>query len=327
MATLTMIEAIRQTLRAEMRRDERIMLLGQDIGRLGGVFRATEGLQAEFGDERVVDTPLAEAAIAGSSLGLAAAGLIPVAEFQFFGFTHQAFHQIGAQIARFRYRSKGRYPAQLVMRTPFGGNVRTPELHSDAFEAQFAQIPGLKVVLPATAHDAGGMLRAAIQDPDPVLYCEPLRGYRLVRDEVPDDDCTVPLGEARVAREGDDITLVAWSAAVHVAERAADKLAADGIEAGVLDLRTLSPLDVETLAATVAATGRCVIVHEAPLTGGFAGEIVATLNDECFYDLEAPVARVTAPDTPYPLGPLEEQYIPDVERVVRAVRGVVELAP
>ena len=325
MATMTMIEAIHQTLREEMTRDERVMLLGQDIGQLGGVFRATDGLQAEFGKDRVVDTPLAEAAIAGSALGLAAAGEIPVAELQFLGFTHQAFHQIGAQIARFRFRSKGRFNAQLVLRTPFGGNVRTPELHSDAFEALFTQTPGLKVALPATAHDAAGMLRTSIRDPDPVLFLEPLRGYRLVRDDVPEGDHTVPLGKARVAREGDDVTIVAWSAAVQVAERAAEKLAADGISAGVLDLRTLSPLDVETLASTVAATGRCVVVHEAPMTGGFAAEVIATLNDECFYDLEAPVARVTSPDTPYPLGPLEEQYIPDVERLARTVRSVMEL--
>lgn len=319
-----MVEAIRDALRLELARDERVMCLGQDIGRLGGVFRATDGLQAEFGADRVVDMPLAEGAIAGSALGLAVAGLVPVAEIQFLGFTHQAFHQIGPQIGRYRYRSQGRFGMPVTIRTPFGGGVRTPELHSDAIEAQFAQCPGLKIVMPATAHDAKGLLLEAIRDPDPVLFCEPLRGYRLVKDEVPEGDYTVPFGRARVAREGGDVTLVAWSAAVQTAERAAEELAEHGVSAGVLDLRTLVPLDVETLVATVEATGRCVVVHEAPLTAGFGAEVIATLQEEAFYSLEAPIARVTAYDTPYPIAAIEDFYIPSVERVVAAARRVVE---
>lgn len=318
MSTMTMIEAIRATLHAEMLRDERVTVLGQDVGQLGGVFRATAELRDEFGSSRVVDMPLAEAVIAGSALGLAASGMVPVAEIQFLGFTHQGFHQIASQVARYRYRSRGRYPLQLTIRTPFGGGVRTPELHSDALEAQFVQSPGLKVVMPATAYDAKGLLAEAIRDPDPVLFCEPLRGYRMVKGEVPDEDYTVGFGRARTARQGSDVTIVAWSAAVQMALGAADELARQGIDATVLDLRTLVPLDVEGLAEAVAATGRCVVVHEAPLSAGFGAEVVATLQDECFYDLEAPVARVTAPDTPYPLAGIEDQYLPSVQRVVDA---------
>lgn len=327
MTTMTMVEAIRDALRFELAKDERVILLGQDIGGLGGVFRATQDLQDEFGADRVVDTPLAEGAIAGSALGLALAGLVPVAEIQFFGFTHQAFHQIGPQIARYRFRSKGRFNAQMVIRAPFGGNVRTPELHSDAIEAQFAQCPGLKIVMPSNPGDAKGMLLTAIRDPDPVLFCEPLRGYRLVRGEVPDGDYTVPLGQAQLVRQGEHLTLVAWSAAVQVAQQAATALEEDGISASVLDLRTLVPLDIEGLVDAVAATGRCVVVHEAPQTAGFGAEVVATINDGCFYHLEAPIARVTAPDTPYPLGALEDRYVPDADRVVEAARRVAEAIP
>lgn len=320
MTIMNMVEAIRSALRHEMARDERVVVLGQDIGKLGGVFRTTDGLLAEFGPERVVDTPLAEGVIVGSALGLAVAGLVPVAEIQFMGFTHQAFHQIGAQVGRLRYRAQGRFGAQVVIRTPFGGGVRAPELHSDAFEAQFVQCPGLKIVMPSNPHDAKGLLLEAIRDPDPVLFCEPLRGYRLVKGEVPDGDYTVPFGQLRVARPGDHVTVVAWSSAVQLAEHAADRLAEEGIAAQILDLRTLVPLDVEGLVRAVEATGRCVVVHEAPLSAGFGAEVVATLQEATFYSLEAPIARVTAPDTPYPLACSEDLYIPTVERVVDAVR-------
>lgn len=324
MATMTMIEAIRSTLHDEMVRDERVVVLGQDVGQLGGVFRATDGLLARFGPDRVFDTPLAEAVIAGSALGLAVSGLVPVAEIQFLGFTHQAFHQIAPQLSRYRYRSQGRYHAQVTIRTPFGGGVRTPELHSDALEAQFAHCPGLKVVMPSNPYDAKGLLLEAIRDPDPVLFCEPLRGYRLVKGEVPEEDYTVPFGQSRLVRAGDDVTLVAWSAAVQVAERAADRLAAEGVRAGVLDLRTLVPLDVEGLVAAVEASGRCVVVHEAPLTAGFGAEVVATVQEEAFYSLQAPVTRVAAPDTPYPIASIEDYYIPSVERVVAATRRTLD---
>ena len=323
MPVLTMIEAIHQALEQEMARDERVMILGEDVGRLGGVFRATDGLQARFGPERVFDTPLAEAVIAGASVGLAMSGMIPVAEIQFLGFAHQAYHQIVDQIARYRFRSQGRYPMPITLRAPFGGGVRTPELHSDGLEAQFVHSPGLKVVMPASAYDAKGLLLEAIRDPDPVLFCEPLRGYRLVKDEVPEGDYTVPFGKARVVREGTDVTLVAWSAAVQLCERTAVLAEQEGISCRILDLRTLVPLDIEALVESTEATGRVVVVHEAALTSGFGAEIVATINDETFYSLEAPIARVTAPDTPYPISGVEEWYIPNEKRVLEAIRRTV----
>jgi pyruvate dehydrogenase E1 component beta subunit len=320
MAELNVVEAIRDALAFEMERDERVIVLGLDVGRLGGVFRATQGLRDRFGPDRVVDTPLAEGGIVGSALGLAISGLVPVAEIQFLGFSHQAFHQIGPQLGRYRYRSRGRYHAQVTIRAPFGGGVKTPEFHPDAVEAQFVQAPGIKIVCPATPSDTRGMLLEAIRDPDPVLFLEPQRLYRKGREEVPPGDVTVPFGRARVAREGADVTLIAWSAAVELCERAADELAAEGCSAGVLDLRSLVPLDVETLVAEVSRTGRAVVVHEAPLSAGFGAEIVATLQEEAFYSLDAPIARVTAWDTPYPPASVEGWYLPTVRRVVEAAR-------
>jgi pyruvate dehydrogenase E1 component beta subunit len=299
-------------------------VIGEDVGVLGGVFRATDGLQARFGKERVVDMPLAEGVIVGSGIGLAISGLRPVIELQFLGFGHQAFHQIGQQVARLRYRSQGRHSLPLVIRSPFGGGVRTPELHSDAFEAFYTHTPGLKVVAPATAYDAKGLLTAAMESDDPVLYLEPLKGYRLTKDEVPDERYTVPLGKLRVAREGTDVTLIAWSAAVNVAERAAEELSEQGISVEVLDLRSLNPLDIDGIAESVAKTGRVAILHEAPLTGGFGAELVATIQQECFYSLEAPIIRITSPDTPYPLGGVEDLYIPDVDRVAAELAALAK---
>lgn len=324
MSEKTMIEAIRECLGQEMEADSRVVVIGEDVGVLGGVFRATDGLQARFGKERVVDMPLAEGVIVGSGIGLAMSGLRPVIELQFLGFGHQAFHQIGQQVARLRYRSQGRHALPLVIRSPFGGGVRTPELHSDAFEAFYTHTPGLKVVAPATAYDAKGLLAAAMESDDPVLYLEPLKGYRLTKDEVPDERYTVPLGKLRVARAGADITLIAWSAAVNVAERAAEELSEQGISVEVLDLRSLNPLDIDGIAESVAKTGRVAILHEAPLTGGFGGELVATIQQECFYSLEAPIIRISAPDTPYPLGGVEDLYIPDVDRVVAEVAALAK---
>jgi pyruvate dehydrogenase E1 component beta subunit len=317
-----MLEAIREALFQEMERDDRMVVLGQDVGAAGGVFRATEGLQQKFGEDRVIDTPLAEAAIAGSAIGLAVAGLVPVAELQFLGFAHQAFHQIAAQLTRVRYRSGGRLHAQVTIRAPFGGLVRTPEHHADAIEAQFVQSPGIKIVMPATAHDAKGLLLASIRDPDPVLFCEPLRGYRLIRGDVPEDDYEVPLGQARLAREGDDVTLIAWSAAVAMCELAADELAKEGIRATVVDLRTLVPFDVETVVAAASRAGRVVVVQEAPLSAGFGAEVVSTLQEEAFYDLEAPVRRVAGWDTPLPPTRVEEHWFPSVARICDAVRSL-----
>jgi pyruvate dehydrogenase E1 component beta subunit len=321
-----MVEAIRAAITEEMARDERVVVLGQDVGQLGGVFRATDGLLATYGPNRVMDTPLSEAVIAGSALGLAISGLVPVAEIQFLPFAHQAFHQIGPQLGRYRFRSQGTFNAQVTIRTPFGGGVRAPEHHPDAIEAQFVQTPGIKVVMPSNPYDAKGLLLEAIRDPDPVLFCEPLRGYRLVKGDVPDGDYTVPFGQSRVTREGEDVTIVAWSAAVQLAERAAEQLATEGISARVLDLRTLVPLDVEGLVHAVEDTGRCVIAHEAPLSAGFGAEVVATLQEEAFYSLEAPIARVTAPDTPYPIPSIEDLYVPNTEQVVAAARATVKAA-
>ena len=324
MSEKTMIEAIRECLGQEMEADSRVVVIGEDVGVLGGVFRATDGLQTRFGKERVVDMPLAEGVIVGSGIGLAMSGLRPVIELQFLGFGHQAFHQIGQQVARLRYRSQGRHALPLVIRSPFGGGVRTPELHSDAFEAFYTHTPGLKVVAPATAYDAKGLLSAAMESDDPVLYLEPLKGYRLTKDEVPDERYTVPLGKLRVARAGADVTLIAWSAAVNVAERAAEELSELGISVEVLDLRSLNPLDIDGISESVAKTGRVAILHEAPLTGGFGGELVATIQQECFYSLEAPIIRISAPDTPYPLGGVEDLYIPDVDRVVAEVAALAK---
>jgi pyruvate dehydrogenase E1 component beta subunit len=327
MALATMVEAIRQTLGDELERDERMIVLGEDVGQLGGVFRATDGLQERFGEGRVVDTPLAEGAIAGTALGLAISGMVPVAEIQFLGFAHQAYHQIVDQIARYRYRTRGCYPLQLTIRAPFGGGVHTPELHSDAVEAHYTHAPGLKVVMPATAYDAKGLLLEAIRDPDPVLYCEPLRGYRLVKDEVPDGDYTVPFGRARIVREGSDVTLIAWSASVWLCERVAASAHERGISCEVIDLRTLVPLDIETMVASVERTGHVVVVQESATTSGFAGEIAATLQEEAFYSLEAPIARVTSPDTPYPpFVSIEHYYLPDEARLLESVLRTVRAA-
>jgi pyruvate dehydrogenase E1 component beta subunit len=306
-----------------MERDGRVILLGQDIGVNGGMFRATDGLQARFGEHRVVDMPLAEGVIIGSAVGLACSGLRPVPEVQFLGFGSQAFHQVEGQVARMRFRSQGRFPMPIVIRAPFGGNVRTPELHSDAHEAKYANSPGLKIAMPATARDAKGLLTEALRGDDPVLFCEPLRGYRLIKDEVPDEDYAVPFGRLRIAREGGDITLVAWSAAVVVAERAAELAAEEGISCQVVDLRTLVPLDAAGLGEAVAGTGRALVIHEAPLTAGFGAEVVATIVERAFWSLTAPVLRVAAPDTPYPIASVEGLYVPNAERVLEAIRRVM----
>jgi pyruvate dehydrogenase E1 component beta subunit len=318
------VEAINNALGEEMERDPRVMLLGLDVGRLGGVFRTTSGLIERFGDERVVDTPLAEAGIVGASLGLALAGMVPVAEIQFLGFTAQGFHQIGPQLAKYRQRSRGRYHCQVTIRAPFGGGIRSPEFHSDAVEAQFVQTPGIKIVMPSNPYDAKGLLLEAIRDPDPVLFCEPDRLYRLERADVPDGDYTVPFGKASVVRQGEHVTLVAWSAAVELCLRAASRLQEDGVEATVLDLRTLVPLDVETLCTEVARTGRCVVVQEAPLSAGFGSEVSATLMEEVFYDLDAPIARVAAYDVPFPPASLEDDYLPSLDRVLSAATRTVQ---
>lgn len=311
MAEITMVEAIRSTLEAEMERDEKIVVFGEDVGESGGVFRATDGLQARFGGQRVFDTPLAESAIVAAAVGMAVSGLVPVIELQFMGFAHNAFNQIVEQLARLRYRSWGSLSAPVTLRMPCGGGVRAPEMHSDSFEAHFAHAPGLKMVAPSNPADARGLLAAAIRDPDPVMVLEPLRGYRLVRGEVPDGEHVVPLGEARVVREGADCTVVAWSVAVHAALAAAEAASAEGVSAEVIDLRTLVPLDVETLCESVSKTGRLVVAHEASRTGGFGAEVIASIqeNEDVFFGLHGPAVRVCGPDSPYPVQMIEPEFL------------------
>ena len=321
--TQTMVAAINQTLHDEMRRDERVLVFGEDVALSGGVFRATEGLIDEFGTDRVVDMPLAEAAILGAAAGLAAGGMIPVAEIQFLGFSYQAMHQLAGQIARFRYRTWGRFSMGVTIRAPFGGGVRTPELHSDSLEGQLANIAGLKIAAPATAADARGLLTEAIRDPDPVLFLEPLRGYRGIKGPVPTGEYRVPFGQARWAVPGDDVTIITWSYQVEVATRAARRLAEQGLSVGVLDLRTLVPLDIASIVTAVERTGRVLVLEEAVPTAGFAAEIITTINEHAFYSLEAPPMRVSGFDTPYPVGMLEDTYVPDVRRVEAAIKQLV----
>jgi len=323
MAEKTLLEAIHDGMATALAEDDRILVLGEDVGRNGGVFRATDGLMDRFGSDRVVDTPLAEDGIVGTAVGLAVYGMRPIAEIQFLGFSYQAFTQLLMQAARIRWRSGGSLTCPLVVRAPFGIGVRAPELHSDALEAHFVHTPGLKVVAPANPYDAKGLLLAAIDDPDPVIFLEPLRGYRAGRAEVPEGRYTVPLGSAAIVRSGTDVTIIAWSAMVAVALSAASTLEKEGIDAEVIDLRTLSPFDGEAIAQSVRKTGRAVVVHEAPRTVGLGAEIVATINDTVFTSLEAPVARVTGYDVPIPSPGLEEVYVPSPARVAAAVRATM----
>ena len=318
-----MVEALNQALRLEMARDERVMVLGEDVGREGGVFRVTDGIQKEFGPERVVDTPLAESAIVGTAIGLAINGMRPVAEIQFSGFLWPAFDEIINHAARMRWRSRGRFTCPLVIRTPSGGGIHAPEHHSESPEAILAHTPGIKVVMPSTPYDAKGMLISAIRDPDPVVFLEPTRSYRALVEEVPDEEYMVPLGKARVFQEGDEVTIISWGAMMREALAAAEQLAAEGISPEVIDVRSFVPFDAETIVASVEKTGRVVIVHEAARTCGFGAEIIAQLNEKALTALEAPVTRVTGFDTVMPLPRAEHLYLPNAERVVRAARQVL----
>ncbi len=323
MAVKTLIEAITDAMAVAMDADDRVLVMGEDVGRNGGVFRATDGLIDRFGGDRVVDTPLAEAGIIGTAIGLAMYGLRPIAEIQFLGFSYQGFAQLVAQAARTRVRSGGRFTCPLVVRAPFGVGVRAPEMHSDALEAHFVHTAGLKVVAPSTPYDAKGLLLAAIEDPDPVIFLEPLRGYRAGRAEVPDGHYTVALGTSATVRQGRDVTLVAWSAMVAVCLAAAETLAAEGVEAEVIDLRTLSPFDPSAIVASVQRTGHAVVVHEAPRTAGLGAEVAAAIAEGAFLSLEAPVARVTGYDVPIPPALLEDHYLPTPARVAAAVRATI----
>ena len=322
MAKLNMVEAINLALREEMERDSRVVILGEDVGREGGVFRVTEGLQQKFGKDRVFDTPLAEGAIVSAAFGMAVYGLRPVAEIQFEGFLYPCLDQINNHIGRIRNRSRGRFTSPLVIRVPYGGGIHAPEHHSDSPEAILAHIPGIKVVIPSTPSDAKGLLLSSIRDPDPVIFLEPKRIYRAIREEVPEGDYPVPLGKARLVQEGKDVTIVAWGAMVREALSAAEKLKEDKVEAEVIDLRTISPMDVEAIIASIRKTGRGVIVHEAPKTCGLAAEIIALINENALLSLQAPVERVTGFDIPVPLMKTEHFYLPNPKRIILAVKKV-----
>ncbi|HXG27684.1 MAG TPA: alpha-ketoacid dehydrogenase subunit beta [Nevskiales bacterium] len=321
---ITLVEAVNRALAWEMAHDERVLVFGEDVGRDGGVFRATLGLLERFGPERVLDTPLSETLIAGMAIGMAAQGLRPVAEIQFSGFIYPALDQIVNHAGRLRTRTQGRLSCPLVLRSPCGGGIRAPEHHSESVETFFAHIPGIRVVMPSTPARAYGLLLAAIRDPDPVVFLEPTRIYRLVKQDVPDDGQALPLDVCYTLREGRDVTLVGWGAALHECLQAADALAGAGISAEVIDVATLKPLDMGTILESVARTGRCVIVHEAAREAGFGAEIAARLAEEGLLHLLAPVRRVTGYDCVMPLARLEQHYIPSVARIVAAVRRVME---
>ena len=322
---LTLVQAVRDGLYGELERDEDVVVMGEDVGANGGVFRATQGLFEEFGDQRVIDTPLAESGIVGTAIGMAVYGLRPVPEIQFMGFVYPAFDQIVSHAARLRTRTRGHYTCPLTIRMPYGGGIRAPEHHSESSEAFFVHQPGLKVVVPSTPHDAKGLLASAIRDPDPVVFLEPKLIYRAFRESVPDERYTVPLGEAAVRREGSDVTLVTWGAMVRPTMEAADELAAErGIECDVVDCRTLSPLDTDTIVDSFENTGRAVVVHEAPTTGGIGAEIVATLQEESLLYQEAPIGRVTGFDTPFPLYALEDYYLPEPARIKDGITQAVD---
>jgi pyruvate dehydrogenase E1 component beta subunit len=323
MAKRTMVEAINLALQQEMMNDPSVLILGEDIGKDGGVFRVTQGLIEQFGEKRVVDTPVSESAIMGLAIGLAVYGLRPIAEIQFEGFSFAALEQLSCHASRIRTRTRGRYQCPLVVRIPYGGGIRAPEHHSDSNEAHFVHIPGLKVVVPSTPYEAKGLLLSAIRDPDPVIFMEPKRIYRALREEVPDDEYSIPLDRARVVGDGSDVTLIAWGAMLHVTLQAAKLMADKGISSEVIDLRTLSPLDSNTLIDSVKKTKRAVVVHEAPRSCGVGAEIVARINEMALVYLEAPVERVTGFDTVTPLPKLEKLYLPDVSRVVHAIDRVM----
>ncbi len=326
MAQITLIEAVTQALAWEMKHDPSVVVLGEDVGVNGGVFRATLGLIDTFGADRVIDTPLDETTIAGLTVGLAAQGMRPVAEAQFEGFIYAMLEHIICHAARFRNRTRGRMTVPAVWRAPWGGGIRAPEHHSEANEAIFTNVPGLRVVLPSSPARAYGLLLASIRDPDPVIFFEPKRIYRQYKEEVPDDGEALPLDVCFVLRDGSDVTLVTWGAQVKETLEAADALAAEGISAEVIDVATLKPLDFDTIHESVRKTGRCVIVHEAPRTAGFGAEISARLAEHALYDLVAPVERVTGYDTHIPLFRLEMKYLPGVDRIVAAAKRTLAVS-
>ena len=323
MAELTVVEAINDCFHVELERDEDVMVMGEDVGRAGGVFRATAGLRDRFGPDRCVDTPLAEAGIMGTAVGLCMAGFRPVCELQYDAFSYPGLDQLITHVGRYRWRTGGKMSFPLTVRMPYGGGVRAPELHDESPETYYVHTPGVKVAIPSTPADTKGLLAAAIRDPDPVVVLEPKLHYRTLRGEVPEGEHVVPLGQARIAREGTDVTLVAYGSMVPLCDQAADALAEEA-SVEVLDVRTLKPLDEETLLASVAKTGRVVIVQEAPRTCGYAAELAAIIAEKAIFDLQGPVLRVTGFDVPYPYWQLEDAYMPSVERVAAAVRTLLQ---
>ena len=325
MAQMNMKEAIRDALRVELRRDPNVLLFGEDVGNVGGVFRVSEGLQKEFGEERVFDTPLAESAIGGLAVGLGIQGFRSVAEIQFVGFIFEALDQMAVQAARMRYRSGGRYHSPIVFRTPFGGGVKAAELHTDSLEGLLAQTPGIKVVIPSNPYDAKGLLIASIRDNDPVFFMEHLNLYHAFRTEVPEEDYVVELGKANVVREGADVTLITYGMMVHTCIKAAEQLEkTEGLKLEVIDLRTVSPIDIDTILASVKKTNRAIVVQEAQKSSGIAAEVIAQINEKAILHLEAPVLRVTSPDTVYAFAQIEQAWLPTPERIIQAVHKVMQ---
>ena len=324
MAQMNMVQAINGALRAEMERDASVVVLGEDVGVDGGVFRVTEGLIERFGPGRVIDTPLSEACIVGVSVGMALNGLRPVAEIQFMGFSYLALDQVINHAARIRNRSRGRLHVPIVVRMPYGGGIKALEHHSESTEALYTQVPGLKVVVPSTPREAKGLLTSSIRDPDPVIFLEPTRSYRLLKEEVEEEEFTIPLGLSRTVREGDDVTVVGWGAMMPLIEEATRRAEGEGVSVEVMDLRTLSPMDSASIVASVRKTGRAVVVHEAPKTCGLGAEIVARINEKALLSLEAPVERVAAPDVTVPLPKGEHHYYPSPDRIYRTIQRVAE---
>ena len=322
MVVANIVQAVTMGLRQEMARDKNVVVLGEDVGVNGGVFRATEGLQKEFGSNRVIDTPLAELGIVGASIGMAVNGLKPVAEIQFSGFVYAAFDQLLSHAGRIRMRSRGRFTCPLVLRTPYGGGIRALELHCESGEALFSHIPGIKMVIPSNPYDTKGLLAAAIRDPDPVIFYEPMRIYRAIKQDIPEKEYIVPIGKANIVQEGNDLTLIAWGAMVKTCSDAIEKLN-NKYSVELIDLRTINPYDAETIISSVKKTGRCVIVHEAIRTSGFAAELIAAINEKALLSLEAPVVRVTSPDVPFPLAKLENYFLPDVNRIIKGIEKVM----
>ncbi|GAA0726757.1 pyruvate dehydrogenase E1 component beta subunit [Halorubrum trapanicum] len=321
---LTLVQAVRDGLHTELREDDDVVVMGQDVGKNGGVFRATEGLFDEFGGDRVIDTPLAESGIVGTAVGMAAMGMRPVPEIQFSGFMYPGFDQIVSHMSRFRARSRGRFTLPMTLRAPYGGGIRAPEHHSESKEAFYAHEAGLKVVVPSTPYEAKGLLAASIRDPDPVIFLEPKLIYRAFREAVPEEPYTVPIGEAATRREGDDVAVFTYGAMTRPTLEAAETLGEEEIECEVVDLRTISPLDREAIVEAFEKTGRAVVVHEAPKTGGLGGEITAILQEEALLHQEAPIGRVAGFDVPYPLYALEDYYLPSAARIEEGILEAVE---